>query len=117
MCVLAAGMSHIFDNITKDVLKCLDEFPRFQEQLRSLVDLLSVEHYRSRPVAGNRSVQDILNRTYMDGKKCAIFNRRRLVATCFVGSPFEKLMKYWDGGTFILWRYLDKGVHASFLQV
>ena len=67
MSVLAAGMSHIFDNITKDVLKCLDAFPRFQEQLRSLVDLLSVDHYRSRPVAGNRSVQDYMA---MDGKMC-----------------------------------------------
>ena len=30
----------------------------------------------------------------------------RLVATCFAGSNFERLMKTWDGGNFILWRFL-----------
>ena len=47
---IGAGMSHIFDNITHDILKCLDNFPRFQDQLRTMVDLVSVDTYRSRPL-------------------------------------------------------------------
>lgn len=42
------GMSHIFDNITKDILHTLPSFAEFQNTVRTLTDLLSVEHYRSR---------------------------------------------------------------------
>ena len=42
------GMSHIFDNITKDILHALPGFGDFQQSLRTLCDLLSVDHYRSR---------------------------------------------------------------------
>ena len=41
-------MSHIFDNITKSVLRDLSHFDSYQQSLRVIVDLLSIKHYRAR---------------------------------------------------------------------
>ena len=50
---LAPGMAHIFDNVTKDVLKDLVHFPSFQEKFRCMTDLLSIEQYRARSLGDN----------------------------------------------------------------
>lgn len=65
-----AGMSHIFDNITKDILHSLPGFSDFQSTLRTLTDLLSIEHYRSRFLIPIPHSSFLILRIYVDFEKC-----------------------------------------------
>ena len=70
------GLAHIYDNLTKDVLKTMSHFDSIQDQLRPVLDMLSNPFYRD-----------------------------RLAETCFKGTVFHKLMSTWPAGHFIAWRW------------
>lgn len=116
------GMSHIFDNITKDILHSLPSFAEFQNTVRTLTDLLSVEHFRARLLGKhwlallafhllidwrqNNTSYPALSTHELSSRVMLSLALPRLVATCFKNTVFEQHMKHWDGGHFILWRFL-----------
>ncbi|CAE7215683.1 unnamed protein product [Symbiodinium sp. CCMP2592] len=73
------GIKHMFDNISNYVLGRLAWYPTFAEYLRTMTRLLHEKEYR-----------------------------QRLVDTCFSSGPaaqFKRVMSYYDGGSFITWRW------------